>query len=689
VAAVALAGLGQQYFFHRREYLWDGLILHLLAGLCFLVAWQLGSAPAEDRPRRRRFTLGAWIRQRSTPAVLSIVALFFSLTAALLVRGRGIEEETLDVVTVWLLGLAALMLATVWPTSWPPRQRRRARQLRLDTDQRAMREGRLGQLRAKLHPFLEPAWLEAITVTGLTFLALILRVAGLAAVPYVIGGDEAWHGLLARQVFRGALQNPFQMGYMSMPTAFYWPLSWSLWLAGNDVFALRLPAALVGAATVPLLYLLARSLWGRRVAFLATAFLVAYDYHLHYSRLGANNVWDPFFVTLVLWAVDRGLAALAGQEEAEKGQDGLGQAVKAQRWFVLAGMVMGLSTLFYTGARLLPLLVGAYAGFVWLRRGRRLEGLGLGLLLLVLAFLVAAGPMLSYALSHPDEWNARVNQVGIFQSGWLEREPEITGKSTAQILAEQFLRSAGAFHAFADRTVWYGADRPLLGYLPGLFAVLGMAWAVGHWRERRYFLVLLWFWSVIISGGMLTESPPSSQRLVIAIPAVVLLVALGMEQAVRLAWRLLVLDRRWADLLLGLLVLVLMAGSVRFYFVEYTPQRRYGSTNGEIATMMGHYLQTLDRDYEAYLFGAPNLYWGFGTMKFLAPWVQGEDVVEPLDGPPDLLEEGQRAVFLFLPERREELAWVEEAYPSGEVFEFYSPQRVLRFVAYQVPSWTE
>ncbi len=155
------------------------------------------------------------------------------------------------------------------------------------------------------------------------------------------------------------------------------------------------------------------------------------------------------------------------------------------------------------------------------------------------ALVIVAGPILSFALAHPDDWNARVNQIGIIQSGWLAREPGLTGKSTARILAEQFLRSAGAFHVYADRTVWYGADRPLLGFLAGILALLGMAWAVAHWRERRYFLVLIWFWGVILTGGMLTESPPSSQRLVMAIPAVCLLVAAGLEQTVGLARRLL------------------------------------------------------------------------------------------------------------------------------------------------------
>jgi asparagine N-glycosylation enzyme membrane subunit Stt3 len=417
---------------------------------------------------------------------------------------------------------------------------------------------------------------------------------------------------------------------------------------------------------------------------LAATFLAGYDYHIHYSRLGANNVWDPLFVLLVLWGVHRGLAA--------------GDQTKQVRAFLLAGMVMGLSVYFYTGARLLPPLVAIYVAFCWLQNRRaqpsaegsapqtgvRGPGLALNLVLLALAFLVTAGPMLGYAAAHPNEWNARINQVGIVQSGWLEREPEITGKSVPAILAQQFLRSAGAFHAFVDRTVWYGADRPLLGFVAGIFAMLGMAWSLVHWRDRRYFLVLLWFWSVIITGGMLTESPPSSQRLVITIPAVALLVAFGLTATTDLFWRLLALRRTWQNAALGLLVVGLVAGSVQYYFGVFTPSRRYGSENGQTATMIGYYLRELDEDAEVYLFGAPRIYWSFGTMTFLAPGVQGQDVTEPLAGPPEATDPSRNIAFIFLPERAGELSWVEQAFPHGDLKEFRDARGELRFVTYQV-----
>jgi 4-amino-4-deoxy-L-arabinose transferase-like glycosyltransferase len=680
LAALLLVGLGQFYFFHRPQYLWDGVVFHGTAAVCFLLAWRQVRPQAVRHPGRRSLAPGPWLRDHPVQVGLVALGLLLSLVATLLAQGRAMDQPSGAVVLPWLLASGAVGLAVAWPAAWPPLAGR--------------------DWLARLQRVSRQAWLEVATVVALTALAFLLRATALDRVPYTLGGDEAWHGLLARQVLAGQVRNPFVMGYMSMPTFFYWPLSWSLWLVGNDVAGLRFPAALVGTATVPILYFFARDLWGRRVALLSALFLATYDYHIHYSRLGANNVWDPFFVLLVLWLLHRGLVA----QPSGGAQDRSGR----YRSFLAAGMILGLSFYFYTGARLLPLLMAAYVALIWLQRRRQkqpqkrgqIEGLGRHLALLVAAFVVVAGPMLGYALSHLDEWNARINQVGIIQSGWLAREPGLTGKSTLQILAEQFLRAAGAFHVFPDRTVWYGTPRPLLGFLAGAFALLGLAWAVAHWRERRYFLVLIWFWSVIITGGMLTESPPSSQRLVIAIPAVALLVAIGLAQTARLARRLLQpgvprpdslqphsFRPRWAkseNVVLGLLIAIIAVSSVHFYFVDFAPSGRYGSQNGETATMIGHYLHDLDGGYRAYFFGAPRIYWSFGTMAFLAPNVPGQDVVEPLAALPDFVDQGRSAVFIFLPERSGELAWVQQAYPGGTRREFRDAGGNVRFTVYEV-----
>jgi 4-amino-4-deoxy-L-arabinose transferase-like glycosyltransferase len=677
-AALALAALGQDYFTRRRDYLWDGLAFYGLAVLCFVLAWRYATGKSgKVRPTSGWSSpLGTWLRTYPGPTGLVVLGLALSGVATLLSLGREWNQATYDIVIVWLLGVGCVVVAALWPAMWP---------LRIDW-----------QWNSRLAEVKRETWLELAVVVGLTAAALMLRVTALDSVPYTLSGDEAWFGLTARQVITGELRNPFVTAHVSMPTFFYWPISWAMRLVENGMIGLRLPSALVGTATVPALYLLARHMWGRRMAFLSAAFLAAYDYHIHYSRLGTNNVWDALFAVLTFWALDVGLTA---PDEARR-----------RRALILAGLVMGFSAYFYTGARLLPVLVAAYLVYYWAQRrwqkstAAQTGGPGWQLVLVPLAFLAAAGPMLAFSMTHPDDWNARINQVGIIQSGWLAREPGLTGKSTAKILAEQFLRAAGAFHVFADRTVWYGVDRPLLGFLAGICGVLGMAWAAIHWRERRYFLVLLWFWAAVITGGMLTESPPSSQRLVVVIPAAVLLVAIGVDQTVGLALGVLRSsgagngvsslaegqaegrdDRgRWGSVVVCLVILGLAVSSVQYYFAEFTPSRRYGSRNGETATMIGHYLGGMEGDYHAYFLGAPLLYWRFGSTNFLAPDVTGEDIVEPLDAPPYDVETARTAVWICLPERIGELSWVQQAFPNGQLEEFRDARGELRFMVYTV-----
>jgi 4-amino-4-deoxy-L-arabinose transferase-like glycosyltransferase len=680
-AALGLATLGQFYFFRRRAYLWDGVVFDALAVLCFLLAWrQLSPRTAVAHPTWSWVMPGRWPVQ----ALLLAAGLLFAFVATLMSRGRTWDQTTTGAVITWLIGIACAVAAALWPTTVRRLPRATAAiPSRSDpgTGERTSIPA-LGGLLLWLRRISRVTWLEIATVAALTLLAFLLRATALDSVPFTLGGDEAWHGLLARQVLSGEMRNPFVMGYMSMPTFFYWPLSWSLWLVGDGMVGLRLPAALAGTITVPLFYGLVRSLWGRRTALLSALFLVTYDYHIHFSRLGANNIWDPLFAVLIFWAVDRGL----GARNKEPGATAPGKDLQT-RPLILAGLVLGVAFYFYTGARLLPILAVVYATFVWLQR-RRAGGASIGelvrpLALIGVALVVVAGPILSFALAHPNDWNARVNQIGIIQSGWLAREPGLTGKSTAQILAEQVLRSAGAFNVFADRTVWYGSDRPLLGFLAGILALLGMVWAAAHWRERRYFLVLVWFWGVIFTGGVLTEGPPSSQRLVMAIPAVCLFVAAGLEATVGLARRLLGARPVTENLALGLLIAALATSNVHYYFVTFAPSHRYGGQNGETATIIGHYLHGQAPGAQVYFLGAPSIYWGFGTMGFLAPQVEGHDIEQPLTGPPVVPDTGQGRVFSLLPDRARELQWVQAAFPGGQVREFYDDRERLRFIAYE------
>jgi len=188
---------------------------------------------------------------------------------------------------------------------------------------------------------------------------------------------------------------------------------------------------------------------------------------------------------------------------------------------------------------------------------------------------------------------------------------------------------------------------------------------------------------VIIFGGALLENPPNSARLVLAIPPVVIGVALGAVEVASLArWA---LGRSEAEAVAAsLLVMALITGqSAFFYFVRYTPSHVYGGVNTEVAHRMGLYLQELGPGHYCYFLGAPRMYLGFATISYLARDLQGSDVLEPLADPADLAPAQGEPVFILLPERGGELEAVLRRYPSGELREFRDARGNLLFMVYE------
>jgi len=114
-------------------------------------------------------------------------------------------------------------------------------------------------------------------------------------------------GLEARDVLDGAMRDPFTTGWLSHPTLWFYVQAASLRVFGDSVVRLRMISALLGAATIPALYVFARRPFGARVALSAAALLALYHVHIHFSRIGLNNVADPLFALLTYTCLLAGL----------------------------------------------------------------------------------------------------------------------------------------------------------------------------------------------------------------------------------------------------------------------------------------------------------------------------------------------------------------------------------------------
>lgn len=632
LTGVALAGMAQFWFQRAGEFTWPAFSLAALATLAVGLAfarqpvWGLERrAPAEPRRLTAAFPLTAWRVGLMLAAGLMMSVVLFHLAGDRAVNPPPDLNWTLP-----LWGAAIGCFLAAMPASPQP----------------------TGALRR--------APMVTLILAIIVMLALVLRGWRLDAIPPTLGGDEGSQGLEAIRVLEGAIRNPFSTGWLGVPTLSFYFNAPTIALLGPTVAALRLPWVLVGTATVLAAYALMARLHGHASALITAALLAGYHYHIHFSRLGSNQIADGLFATLTLLCLYRAYDRRSPFD------------------YALCGSVIGVAQYFYAGARFTAVLAAATLLMLALRDGRRFwREQGWGVAALLGAAVLSAAPMIQYALRFPDDYNARINQVGILQSGWLAHEQIVRGQGPLPILIDQFWRAALAYNAYPDRTFWYGLPRPLFDLVYGALFILGLGFALTRLFDRRIFPLAAWWGGAIILGGMLTESPPSSQRLVTtAIPAIAF-VAFGLLLLVQGLERLVINPHPHLRIaVLSLATAALIALSVRTYFIEYTPLRVYGNPNAVLATELARYANArLAPATRLVFFGWPRMSVDFGSLAYLAPHLERVDVFDPLTTPPtpDLAPPGRNTVFVFVPERIAELDLVRRSFPGGTVETVPSP----------------
>lgn len=640
--------LGQFYFAYRREYVRDGVLFWCVG----LLAFGLLLRRTTRRAERQRPVRLPWVQKRdlllyALRSVAAMGGLFCAVLAGRLSCRLPATANFSGVLWLWLFGVYLFLMAFVPALK--------------------IREAWSGLLQ-----WLRRNRIELACLAALLLAALAVRGVNLEHIPANLGGDEGIWALGGLAMFEGGrLANPFATRWPSFPDLSFLVWGLSIRIFGESVAGARAISALIGAATVLTTFALARELWGRWVAWPAAVLLAFGHYHLHYSRLASNNIADGFLVTLALALLVRGLRS--------------GRPFH----FALAGAALGLSLYGYVGARLVGIIVVVY--LVWQARVERrfLARYGWLLALALAAALVVTAPLLLHYVVNPVELTGRVTQVSILAPGWLAHETAYWGVSAAEIYWRQIWKSLTGFHYTLDPTFWYHAAIPLLDFISGMLLVLGLVWAIVHRRQHGNGLLLIWFWLAVITGWVLIENPPSSQRIVIVAPALALLASLGLNWLVEVSRRALGGGRSlWAGATAGLLVAV-AAINLHYYFRVYTPTLVYGNPTAEVATVLGRSLAQREEDCVVYFYGPPAMYWDLNNLRFLrrvyAPQIEGMDVPPPGEGEPPRPDLSRRACFVFIPERLGELEAVRAQYPGGTESPVYSQaDGRLLYVMYEV-----
>jgi mannosyltransferase len=273
-------------------------------------------------------------------------------------------------------------------------------------------------------------------VAGLTLLGAVLRFATL--------GVQAYHHdeiVTASRILRGGFGHAMDaVGFSESAPPLYYALAW-VWtqVTGTGEFGLRSLSALAGVATVPVAYLIAIELRGRRAGLMAAALVAVNPMLLWYSQEAR-----AYALLVLLCAVSLLYCARALREGR-------------RRDFLLWGIASALAL----ASHYFAVFVVAVEAIWLLRRQGRDSAPGLGIVVLCgLALAPLAIHQMSYGHA---EW------IGNFTLG------------------HRLWETAGAFVVGETTDIIARPQRPLLLLLPlalGLSALALVAWR-GNREERR------------------------------------------------------------------------------------------------------------------------------------------------------------------------------------------------------------
>jgi hypothetical protein len=508
------------------------------------------------------------------------------------------------------------------------------------------------------HRLSAPTWIAA----AIGLVALGLRLVALDRIPTIFSGNEAGVGLSALEFVRGTRSNLFDLGWWSFPSLYFCLQSWPLRLLGASVFGIRFSSSLIGALTVVATYAYARRAFGRATGLLSAAFLAFSGFHIHFSRLGLNNIWESLLAVL-----------LAG---------GLVYAWKTPdpRRFLIPGLVLGLAQYFYVGGRMFLVLVPVWVILACSDRrhpmGKRLSLAGYTLW----AAAIAALPLTLFYLQHPDAFIAPWRRVGLF-SYWWDVQTVLYGDPGWWVLGEQLIKAPLGFVS-AGLTEFYSG--PLLTPLAAGLFVAGAVQVLRTLKDPAGLWMGLWLAGTMATVA-LSANPPAAQRYAGAAAAAAILVALGAVSLVR--WFGLGDVERpclRAAAVVGIALVTACAWEVCHYFVVPSAAQAFGDFNAETGFRVAESLREGEPIHRAFFFVSPRM--GLAdheTVLFLAPTVSGEDIQDRPDWRIDIEQAGDYAL-IFLPERADALADAQACFPGGQTVHTQGREGHLLLIRYDV-----
>lgn len=605
-------------------------LLAIGCGLFLLGAWSLEQNQKPAWLEKFFNRSGEWFKAQPIQVISLLVAFLLSITAT---NTAGFENKMLDQAVSLLSWVGSIILVVL--AGW---------------------ERRLVSIRSN--------WRVLVYALALFFVAFALRGINTTHYPFVLSSDEASSGLGSIGFLKNEINNLFNVYWFSFPSLYNFIQSFGIVIFGRTIPGIRLTAALIGSLTVVSLYLIVRAMFDKSTALMAAILLAFSHFHLHFSRLALNNIWDG-----LAYVVSLGALWWAWKNERKAA-------------FILSGIALGFSQYFYTTGHGVPVIALFWLILVAIQDRKKFIRMVPNLLFMFMAMLVVFLPLAWFYLHRPFEFFAPMDRVTIF-SEWLPRMVNETGHPGWRVIVDQFITSLLAF-TDRDLVYWYTPAVPILRSVMAIFFYIGVGLMMFKIKDNRIWLIILWL-GMFVASGALSDSTPAAQRYVASIPACVIVVAYGLNRSFGLLERAIFNNGKKLTIIALILALGMGIDDARFYFLEYTPRHNFGDFHSHIAQRLANYLEDYDDSWEVVFSGWPEMgYMSVLSLTYLEPQIKGIDLVASWGDPSNPIPDKKNVMFVFLQAREADFLACKEQYPGGEVVTEYNERNELMYYMYKI-----
>jgi 4-amino-4-deoxy-L-arabinose transferase-like glycosyltransferase len=510
---------------------------------------------------------------------------------------------------------------------------------------------------------------ELFIIITILVAAFFIRFLNLEYLPYPFINDEGEMGRNASCLIQGTCIQIMEVGWSQQPMMAFLPTGLSISLFGNTVLAVRLVSIVIGTLAVLAVYLFTRDVFDKKTAWVAGLLLATLPVHVHFSRLGVDNIIDSLSTTLMLWLLFRGIKR------------------NSTLSFLMAGIIGGLCFYTYPGTRLAPIISLFILGYICFYSRGFLKAYNRKLLILLLAFAIVSAPILGFFITHPEKFSARMDIVSIFRNNALQNEIKNTDNSVFDVLTSQFMKSSLVFIVTSAPSNFYNSPKPYLVSAAAIFFMLGLAYTLWRIKDPRYLGLLTWFLAAIILGSTLTGGPPTSQRMLMSTSGLAIITAIGVTKSTEFIPKTGRFFRWIAPLSLLIFVLYVGYQNINFYFYEYQIGHFFEDPTNELTYEIRTFIAPLHDTGRFYLIAEAGVpYLSFASINYFSPDVEKAYFDQVTPQTLAALPKDKDALFIATSTRGSDMYYLSHLIPGGEWHEFrrrFQPDEVL-FYSYQI-----